>query len=127
MSEQGSKGGKGLGKGGVKRHGKVRQCDCVEGGTTKLAIQKLARCGGVKRLSGLRYDQPCDFVKNCVQDAQAQLEAENIKRFIATYMEYGFLPSTHKDVSGEILLKLSITVFIKTNIFSSLRYLSMLL
>ena len=90
MSERGSKGGKGLGKGGVKRHGKVRQCDCVEGGTTKLAIQKLARCGGVKRLSGLRYDQPCDFVKNCIQDAQAQLEAENIKRFVATYMEYGF-------------------------------------
>ena len=90
MSEQGSKGGKGLGKGGVKRHGNVRQCDCVEGGTTKPAIRKLARCGGVKRLSGLSYDQPCDFVKNCVQDAQAQLEAENIERFVATYMEYGF-------------------------------------
>ena len=87
MSEQGSKG---LGKGGVKRHGKVRQCDCVEGGTTKPAIRKLAQCGGVKRLSGLRYDQPCDFVKNCVQDALAQLEAENFERFIATYMEYGF-------------------------------------
>ena len=89
MSEQGSKGGKGLGKGGLRRHGKVRQCDCVEGGTTKPAIRKLARCGGVKRLSGLSYDQPCDFVKNCVQDAHAQLEAENIKRFITTYMEYG--------------------------------------
>ena len=91
MSEQGSKGGKGLGKGGVKRHGKVRQCDCVEGGTTKPAIRKLARCGGVKRLSGLRYDQPCDFVKNCVQDALAQLEAENtIELFVTNYMESGF-------------------------------------
>ena len=87
MSGQGIKGGKGLGKGGVKRHGKVRQCDCVEGGTTKPAIRKLARSGGVKRLSGLSYDQPCDFVKNCVQDALTQLEAET---FIANYMEYGF-------------------------------------
>ena len=50
MSEQGSKGGKGLGKRGVKRHGNVRQCDCVEGGTTKPAIRKLARCGGVKHM-----------------------------------------------------------------------------
>ena len=90
MSEHSSKGGKGLGKAGVKRHGKVRQCDCVEGGTTKPAIRKLARCGGVKRLSGLRYDQPCDFVKNCVQDALCQLEAENIKMFVANYMESGF-------------------------------------
>ena len=90
MSEQGSKGGKGLGKGGVKRHGKIRQCDCVEGGTTKPAIRKLARCGGVKRLSGLRYDQPCDFVKNCVQDALAQLEAEHIETFVTNYMESGF-------------------------------------
>ena len=79
MSKQGIKGGKGLGK--------VRQCDCLEGGTTKPAIQKLARCGGLKRLSGLSYDQPCDFVKNCVQDALTQLEAET---FIANYMEYGF-------------------------------------
>ena len=92
MSEQGSKGGKGLGKGGVKRHGKVRQCDCLEGGTTKPAIRKLARCGGVKRLSGLSYDQPCDFVKNCVQDALTQLEAET---FIANYMEYGFFFPQH--------------------------------
>ena len=90
MSEQGIKGSKGLGKGGVKRHGKVRQCDCVEGGTTKPAIRKLARCGGVKRLSGLSYDQPCDFVKNCIQDALAQLEAENNERFVANYMESGF-------------------------------------
>ena len=90
MSNQGSKGGKGLGKGGVKRHGKVRQCDCVEGGTTKPAIRKLARCGGVKRLSGLRYDHPCDFIKNCIQDALAQLDAENIESFVADYMESGF-------------------------------------
>ena len=90
MSEQGSKGGKGLGKGGVKRHGKVRQCDCLEGGTTKPAIRKLARSGGVKRLFGLSYDQPCDFVKNCIQDALTELEAENRERFVANYMEYGF-------------------------------------
>ena len=47
MSGRG-KGGKGLGKGGAKRHRKVlRSID----GITKPAIRRLARRGGVKRVS----------------------------------------------------------------------------
>ena len=43
------KGGKGLGKGGVKRHRKVLR-DNIQG-ITKPAIRRLARRGGVKRIS----------------------------------------------------------------------------
>ena len=53
MSGRG-KGGKGLGKGGAKRHRKVLR-DNIQG-ITKPAIRRLARRGGVKRISGLIYD-----------------------------------------------------------------------
>ena len=49
MSGRG-KGGKGLGKGGAKRHRKVLR-DNIQG-ITKPAIRRLARRGGVKRISG---------------------------------------------------------------------------
>ncbi|KAF6159633.1 hypothetical protein GIB67_034595 [Kingdonia uniflora] len=48
MSGRG-KGGKGLGKGGAKRHRKVLR-DNIQG-ITKPAIRRLARRGGVKRIS----------------------------------------------------------------------------
>ncbi|KAL0612463.1 hypothetical protein AAY473_019095 [Plecturocebus cupreus] len=48
------KGGKGLGKGGAKRHRKVLR-DNIQG-ITKPAIRRLARRGGVKRWSHLRRD-----------------------------------------------------------------------
>ncbi|KAL5721803.1 histone H3.1 [Ranunculus cassubicifolius] len=54
MSGRG-KGGKGLGKGGAKRHRKVL-CDNIQG-ITKPAIRRLARRGGVKRISGLIYEE----------------------------------------------------------------------
>uniref|UniRef100_A0A2N9EF16 Histone H4 n=1 Tax=Fagus sylvatica TaxID=28930 RepID=A0A2N9EF16_FAGSY len=50
MSGRG-KGGKGLGKGGAKRHRKVLR-DNIQG-ITKPAIRRLARRGGVKCISGL--------------------------------------------------------------------------
>lgn len=50
MSGRG-KGGKGLGKGGAKRHRKILR-DNIQG-ITKPAIRRLARRGGVKRISGL--------------------------------------------------------------------------
>ena len=50
MSGRG-KGGKGLGKGGAKRHRKVLR-DNIQG-ITKPAIRRLARRGGVKRISGV--------------------------------------------------------------------------
>ena len=48
------KGGKGLGMGGAKRHNKVLR-DTIKG-ITKPVIRRLARRGGVKRISGLIYD-----------------------------------------------------------------------
>ncbi|GFR16723.1 histone H4 variant TH011 [Trichonephila clavata] len=50
MSGRG-KGGKGLGKGGAKRHRKVLR-DNIQG-ITKPAIRRLARSGGVKRAAFL--------------------------------------------------------------------------
>jgi hypothetical protein len=44
----------GLGKGGAKRHRKVLR-DNIQG-ITKPAIRRLARRGGVKRISGLIYE-----------------------------------------------------------------------
>merc|ERR1719348_850800 len=49
------KGGKGLGKGGAKRHRKVLR-DNIQG-ITKPAIRRLARRGGGKRISGLIYEE----------------------------------------------------------------------
>merc|ERR1712210_442062 len=53
------KGGKGLGKGGAKRHRKVLR-DNIQG-ITKPAIRRLARRGGVKRISGLIYEETRGF------------------------------------------------------------------
>ena len=47
------KGGKGLGKGGAKRHRKVLR-DNIQG-ITKPAIRRLARRGGVKRISASKF------------------------------------------------------------------------
>jgi len=49
----GGKGGKGLGKGGAKRHRKILR-DNIQG-ITKPAIRRLARRGGVKRISASQY------------------------------------------------------------------------
>ena len=54
MSGRG-KGGKGLGKGGAKRHRKVMRENIQ--GITKPAIRRLARRGGVKRISGDIYEE----------------------------------------------------------------------
>uniref|UniRef100_A0A452HZT3 Histone H4 n=1 Tax=Gopherus agassizii TaxID=38772 RepID=A0A452HZT3_9SAUR len=54
MSGRG-KGGKGLGKGGAERHRKVLR-DNIQG-ITKPTIRHLARCGGVKRILGLIYEE----------------------------------------------------------------------
>ena len=60
MSGRG-KGGKGLGQGGAKRHRKVLR-DNIQG-ITKPAIRRLARRGGVKRISGESYRPIIFFVK----------------------------------------------------------------
>ena len=73
------KGGKGLGKGGAKRHRKVGKgfsknpifcihlCTWLQvlrdniQGITKPAIRRLARRGGVKRISGLIYEEVFNY------------------------------------------------------------------
>lgn len=70
MSGRG-KGGKGLGKGGAKRHRKVLR-DNIQG-ITKPAIRRLARRGGVKRISGLIYEETRGvlkvFLESVIRDA----------------------------------------------------------
>ena len=59
-------GGKGLGKGGAKRHQKVLR-DNIQG-ITKPAIKRLARRGGVKRLSVGIYDETRSILKQFLTD-----------------------------------------------------------
>ena len=70
------KGGKGLGKGGAKRHRKVLR-DNIQG-ITKPAIRRLARRGGVKRISGLIYEETRGvlkvFLENVIRDAVTYTE-----------------------------------------------------
>ena len=64
------KGGKGLGKGGAIRHRKALRDNIL--GITKPAIRRLARRGGVKRISGLIYDEVRGvlrvFLENVLRD-----------------------------------------------------------
>ncbi|KAK4875704.1 hypothetical protein RN001_012126 [Aquatica leii] len=71
------KGGKGLGKGGSKRHRKILR-DNIQG-ITKPAIRRLARRGGVKRISGLV------FLGNVIRDAVTY--TEHAKRKTVTAMD----------------------------------------
>ncbi|XGW20396.1 hypothetical protein V3C99_003858 [Haemonchus contortus] len=114
MSGRG-KGGKGLGKGGAKRHRKVLR-DNIQGitkpairrlarrggakrhrkvlrdniqGITKPAIRRLARRGGVKRISGLIYEETRGvlkvFLENVIRDAVTY--CEHAKRKTVTAMD----------------------------------------
>ena len=100
MSGRG-KGGKGLGKGGAKRHRKVLR-DNIQG-ITKPAIRRLARRGGVKRISGLIYEETRGVLKvnSCtpiysVDDTSheihpiflCQVFLENVIRDAVTYTEH---------------------------------------
>ncbi|ETO12523.1 histone H4 replacement-like protein [Reticulomyxa filosa] len=75
MSGRG-KGGKGLGKGGTK--GFKRGSGSVSG-ITKPAIRRLARRGGVKRISGTIYDEARGVVKTFL---------ESVVKDAVTYTEY---------------------------------------
>ncbi|KAH0547068.1 hypothetical protein KQX54_016922 [Cotesia glomerata] len=102
------KGGKGLGKGGVKRHRRPLR-DNIQG-ITKPAIRRLARRGGVKRISGLVYEEIRDilqiFLKTVIQDAYHY--TMHAKRNTVTSMDivyalkrqgrmiYGFGAQTHE-------------------------------
>ncbi|KAL7534023.1 hypothetical protein ACHAXR_005595 [Thalassiosira sp. AJA248-18] len=91
MSGRG-KGGKGLGKGGAKRHRKVLR-DNIQG-ITKPAIRRLARRGGVKRISGLIYEETRGVLK---------VFLENVIRDSVTYTEHARRKTvTEHDISLNI-------------------------
>ncbi|KAG5223324.1 histone [Salix suchowensis] len=78
MSGRG-KGGKGLGKGGAKRHRKVLR-DNIQG-ITKPAIRRLARRGGVKRVLKI-------FLENVIRDAVTYTEHARRKTVTAMDVVY---------------------------------------
>ena len=83
-------GGKGLGKGGAKRHRKVLR-DNIQG-ITKPAIRRLARRGGVKRISGLIYEETRSvlkvFLENVIRDAVTYTEHARRKTVTAIDVVY---------------------------------------
>ena len=89
MSGRG-KGGKGLGKGGAKRHRKVLR-DNIQG-ITKPAIRRLARRGGVKRISGLIYEETRGvlkvFLEHVIRDAVTYTEHARRKTVTAMDVVY---------------------------------------
>jgi len=90
------KGGKGVGKGygkgsgkvAAKRHTKRNQRSNLEG-ITKPAIRRLARRGGVKRISSYIYDYSREvlsgFLKGVIKDAMTY--TEHAKRKTVTAMD----------------------------------------
>jgi histone H4 len=72
------KGGKGVGKVGAKRHAKKQSRANIEG-ITKPALRRLARRGGVKRISTFIYDDSRAVLKNFL---------ESVVRDSVTYTEH---------------------------------------
>jgi len=83
-------GGKGVGKGGAKRHKKNLKENIQ--GITKPAIRRLARRGGVKRISGLIYEETRGalktFLENVIRDAVAYTEHARRKTVTALDVVY---------------------------------------
>ncbi|XP_046496952.1 uncharacterized protein LOC124227097 [Equus quagga] len=102
MSGRG-KGGKGLGKGGAKRHRKVLR-DNIQG-ITKPAIRRLARRGGVKRISGLIYEETRGvlkvFLENVIRDAVTY--TEHAKRKTVTAMDVVYALKRQGRLSPSVL------------------------
>eukprot|EP00088_Acartia_fossae_P001534 TRINITY_DN1059_c0_g1_i1.p1 TRINITY_DN1059_c0_g1~~TRINITY_DN1059_c0_g1_i1.p1 ORF type:complete len:104 (+),score=7.92 TRINITY_DN1059_c0_g1_i1:140-451(+) len=59
------KGGKGMGKSGAKRHRRITRDPIL--GITKPAIRRLARRGGVKRISGTIYEETRSVLKSFLE------------------------------------------------------------
>ena len=79
MAQGQGKGGKGMGKGGAaKRHARKSHKQNIEG-ITKPAIRRLARRGGVKRISSFIYDDTRAVLKSFL---------ENVVRDSVTYTEH---------------------------------------
>ena len=84
------KGGKGLGKGGAKRHRKVLRDNIQD--ITKTDIRRLARRGGVKRISGLIYEETRGLLKVFLEDVirDTVTYTEHAKRKTITAMDVLF-------------------------------------
>ncbi len=80
----------GLGKGGAKRHRQVLR-DNIQG-ITKPAIRRLARRGGVKRISGLIYEETRGvlkvFLESVIRDAVTYTEYRRAKTVTAMDIVY---------------------------------------
>ena len=108
MSGRG-KGGKGLGKGGAKRHRKVLR-DNIQG-ITKPAIRRLARRGGVKRISGLIYEETRGVLKVFLKMSSVMLSpTQNMPRERQLRPWTSFMLSNGKDVPFTDLVDKHLTV-----------------
>ena len=85
------KGGKGFGKVGAKRLQKSRQREIILG-ITKPAIRRLARRGGVKRISALIYDDSRlvlrNFLETVIRDSVTYTEHARRKTVTAMDVVY---------------------------------------
>ena len=83
-------GAKGLGMGGARRHRRVMR-DNIQG-ITKPAIRRLARRGGVKRISGLIYEETRGvlkvFLESIMHDAVAFMDHARRKTITALDVIY---------------------------------------
>ncbi|CAJ0750261.1 16449_t:CDS:2 [Entrophospora sp. SA101] len=88
---------KSLGKGGAKRHRKIIR-DNVQG-ITKPAIRRLARRGGVKRISGLVYEETRGvlkvFLENVIRDVVTYTENANRKTVMSLDVVYALKRQGH--------------------------------
>ena len=83
------------GKSGAKRHRKILRDNIL--GVTKPAIRRLARRGGVKRISGLIYDEIRGvlrvFLRHTIKDAVTY--TEHAKRKTVTAMDVVYALKRH--------------------------------
>src|ERR1700710_1354645 len=101
------KGGKGLGKGGATRHRKVLR-DNIQG-ITKPAIRRLARRGGVKRISGLIYEETRgvlkSFLESVIRDAVTYTEHAKRKTVTSLDVVYALKRQGRKFISSRLSLQ----------------------
>lgn len=84
--------GKGYGKVGAKRHANKRSLKDTILGITKPAIRRLARRGGVKRISSLIYEETRHvlrtFLENVIRDSVTYTEHAKRKTVTALDVVY---------------------------------------
>lgn len=88
MSDKGHGPGKGIGKAGPKRHRKTQLRDPIDG-ITKPALRRLARRGGVKRISGLMYTETRLVIENWLKSliSKTTMFTDHARRKTVTAMD----------------------------------------